>query len=169
MPRMQIRKPLLTRHRRQRLVLWALAMLTWIAAVLAGKPIRTRHAHQRGDISLEYLTRMVLHLAIVRAGELARIRYRKIIFFKRGRDLRRRHLLRTVIGSRLRHKLRRKDFAARIAVLIAVLRDLDTLARPLAQRLRNRLTRLWAILATPMQADAVLGAPAPSPALADSS
>jgi hypothetical protein len=166
---MQIRKPLITRHRRQRLVLWALAMLTWIAAVLAGKPTSARHRHQRGDIPFEYLTRMVIHLALVRAGEIARLRWRKLVFFRRGRDLHRRHLLRSVVGSRLRRILRHGDIAQRIATLIAILRDLDTLAQPLAKRLRNKFTRLFAILMRPMSGDAVLGTPAAPPALSDSS
>jgi hypothetical protein len=168
MPRMQIQKRHLTRHRRQRLVLWALAMLVWIASVFAGKPITSRQAHQRGDISLDGLTRMVMQLAVIRAGELARTRRRRPTFFKRGRDLRRRHLLRSVIGSRLRRKLKHKDIATRIAILIAVLRDLDSIARPLAQRMRRRLTRLWAVTAKPLPAD-IIGSPAYPPALADSS
>jgi hypothetical protein len=166
---MQIQKRHLTRHRRQRLVLWALAMLTWIASVFAGKTITARHAHQRGDISRDWITRMVMQLAVIRAGELARLRRRRPTFFKRGRDLRRRHLLRSVIGSCLRRKLKHKDIATRIAMLIAALRDLDTIARPLAQRMRRHLTRLWAIAATPLPADSILGAPAPPPALANSS
>jgi hypothetical protein len=106
---------------------------------------------------------------LIRAGELARLRRRRPTFFKRGRDLRRRHLLRSVIGSRLRRKLKHKDLATRIAILIAALRDLDSIARPLAQRMRRGLARLWAITAKPMLAGIMLGAPAPSPALADSS
>lgn len=169
MPRMQIQKRHLTRHRRQRYVLWALAMLAWIASVFAGKQISLRHLQQRGDLSLDGLTRMVLQLAIIRAGELARMRRRKLTFFKRGRDLRCRHLLRSVIGSRLRRKLKRKDIAARIAVLIDTLRDLDVLARPIAVRLGRRLTRLWPTTAIIASANALLGAPAPTPAFADSS
>jgi hypothetical protein len=169
MPPMQIQKRHLSRHRRQRLVLWALAMLTWIASVFAGKAISLRHAHQRGDISLDWITRMVMQLAIIRAGELARLRRRRPTFFKRGRDLRRRHLLRSVIGSRLRRKLKHKDLATRIAILIAALRDLDSIARPLAQRMRRGLARLWAITAGPMLADITLEAPPSPPALADSS
>ena len=144
-------------------------MLAWIASVFAGNRISSRHARQRGDISLQGLTRMVMELAVIRAGELARIRRRKLTFFKRGRDLRRRHLLRSVIGSRLRRKLKHKDTATRIAMLIAALRDLDTIARPLAQRMRGRLTRLWAMTAKPTLGGVMLGAPAPPPALADSS
>jgi hypothetical protein len=169
MPRMQIHKRHLTRHRRQRLVLWALAMLTWIASVFAGKAIATRHAQQRGDVSLEWIARMVMHLVVIRAGELARLRRRRFTFFKHGRDLRRRHLLRSVIGSRLRRKLAHKDIAARIAMLIAALRDLDAIARPLAQRMRRRLTRLWSIAVKPMLPDIILGSPAQPPALIDSS
>jgi hypothetical protein len=166
---MQIHKRHLTRHRRQRLVLWALAMLTWIASVFAGRPITSRQAHRRGDVSLDGLTRMVMQLAAIRAGELARLRRRRPTFFKRGRDLRRRHLRRSVIGSRLRRKLKHKDIATHVATLIAALRDLDAIARPLAQRMRQGLTRLWAVTAKPMLADMILEAPVLPSALVDTS
>lgn len=169
MPGMHKRKPLLTRHRRQRYILWALAMLQWIAAVISGTTIGARQMHQRGDISLAGLTRMVLQLAVIRAAELARPRSRTATFFKRGRDLRRRHLLRSVIGSRLRRSLKHRTLGVRVARLIAVLRDLDSFAHALAKRFRRRLTRLWPVMAIPARADVIHGPPAPSPALADSS
>ena len=166
---MHIQKRHLTRHRRQRYVLWALAMLAWIASVFAGSRITSRQAHQRGDISLQGLTRMVMELVVIRAGEVARIRRRNLAFFKRGRDLRRSHLLRSVIGSRLRRTLKRRDIAAHIANLIAVLRDLDAFARPVAQRLRRGLTRLFPITRIAPSFDTILGPPAPTPALTDTS
>jgi hypothetical protein len=167
--RMHIQKRHLTRHRRQRYVLWALAMLAWIASVFAGRRITSRQAHQRGDISLQGLTRMVMELVVIRAGELTRIRRRSLAFFKRGRDLRRGHLLRSVVGSRLRRTLKRRDIAAHIANLIAVLRDLDAFARPVAQRLRRGLTRLFPITRIAPSFDTMLRPPAPTPALTDSS
>jgi hypothetical protein len=158
---MQIPKRHLSRHRRQRLVLWVLAMLAWIASVLAGKPIGARQGRQRGHVSLDGLTRMVTQLLVVRAGELARLRRRRrLTYFKRGRDLRCRHLFRSLIGSRLRRA---------IAVMIHVLHHLDAYARPLAQRMRRRLTRLWAITPRPMLATPPNDAPLLLPALADSS
>jgi hypothetical protein len=167
---MQTAKRHLTRHRRQRIVLWTLAMLTWIAAVLLGdRNVAARHWRQRGDISFDALKRMVIDLMIIRAGELARTRRRTLRFHKRGRDLRLAHLYRRVLGSKLRRALKRKDIAARVALLISVLRNLDAYARPLAARLKRGLTRLWAITAMPMSAEAVFRASAPLPALADSS
>jgi hypothetical protein len=167
---MQVPKRHLSRHRRQRLVLWVLAMLAWIASVLAGKPIGARQGRQRGHVSLDGLTRMVTQLLIVRAGELARLRRRRrFTYFKRGRDLRCRHLFRSLIGSRLRRAMKRKHIGARIAVMIHVLRHLDAYARPLAQRMRRRLTRLWAITPRPMPATPLNDAPLLLPALADSS
>ena len=165
------RRTYLTQHRRQRLVLWALAMLAWLAAVLfANAPISARQARQRGDVSLTSLTRLTMKLLIVRAGELARMRLpRSPRFWKHGRDLRRRHLMRSVIGSTLRRALTHRDLATRIARVIAVLRNLDTHARALFKRLRGRLTRLFAIVAAPMPFDAILAPPAFSPALCDSS
>lgn len=115
------------------------------------------------------LRRMVLQLVVIRAGELARTRSRKVPLFLRGRHLCRRHFLRSVIGSRLRRRLCRKNPAARVAILIGVLRDIDSFARPLAQRLRRRLTRLFAITHIAAFPVALPEAPVQAPILADSS
>jgi hypothetical protein len=142
-------------------------MLSWIAAVLfAEKGVTARQARQRyRRVSLDGLTRMVIHLIIVRAGDLAPRRPRKLRFWKHGRAVRRRHFMRSVAGSRLRRALRHKDPAARIVKLIAALRNLDAYT----QLLPGRLTRLWAITATPPQAEILHGAPAPAPGFANSS
>ena len=167
---MQTAKRHLTKHRRQRIILWTLAMLTWIAAVLFGdRNVAARHWRQRGDISLDALKRMVIQLMIIRAGELARIRRRTIRFHKRGRDLRLGHLYRRVLGSKLRRALTRKNVAARVLTLIAVLSNLDLYASQLAVRLKRRLTRLWPIGSVPLPAILLSGDLASSPALADSS
>jgi hypothetical protein len=168
---MQFHRPFLPQHRFQRLVLWALALLSWIAAILSGDRIVTkRHERQRFDTSLPWLTSLVGKLLLARAGQLARRRRRKrIIFWRRGRDLHRPHILRSALGSRLRRRLRHKDTRTWIANLIAVLRSLDAHAAPLARRLRRGLTRLWRTWAPIALATLLLGAPAPSPALADSS
>jgi hypothetical protein len=144
MARMHIQKGHLSRHRRQRLALWALTMLSWIAAVLiSGRALDRRQLRQRHHrVSLQGLTRMVIDLAIVRAAELGRWRRRsgRVCVFRRGRDMKRRHFHRSLLGARLRRVLRSKDVAARIAKLIAVLRNLDAFARALSRR---RLSRLW--------------------------
>jgi hypothetical protein len=171
MRRMHIHKPLLTRHRRQRLVLWALAMLTWLAAVLfAGREITVRQLSQRHRrMSLDGLTRMTIELMVVRAAELARRRRRKRNFWRYGRDLTPRHLIRSLVGSRLRRVLKPRDVAARIAILTEVLRNLDAFAQLLAKRMRRGLTRLWPIIAAPSAAPPLATLAAPAPALVDSS
>jgi hypothetical protein len=172
MPRMKTRRPFLTTlHQRQRLALWALAVLQWIAAVLfGGRRIAVRHLRQRCErASLEGLTRLVINLMIVRARELAGQRPRKRRFWRHGRDLRPCHLIRSLLGSKLRLVLRSKDLASRIAALIAALRDLDRHARHLAQRMRRRLTRLWAIAPAPSPATCLEQMLTSAPAFADSS
>jgi hypothetical protein len=165
------RTPQLTQHRRQRLVLWALAMLTWIASVLTGRALSARHVRQRHrKASLDGLTLMVKQLILLRAGEIAGpVRRRRLRFFKHGRDLRRRHYMRSVFGSKLRRALNRRDPIARIAILIHALTHLDTWAARFAKRLRCGFMRLWSIAPAPMPAIAFLGAPAPTPVVADSS
>lgn len=166
---MQIRKPLLTRHRRQRFVLWVLAMLVWVASVFAGKPVSPRHRRLRGDMCLCDLRRMVLQLIVIRAGELLRTRSRSVTLFQRGRHLCRRHFLRSVIGSRLRRRLRHKNPATCVAILIGVLRDLDSFARPLAQRVRRSLTRLFPLISIAPFTVAIPDEPALTISLSDSS
>jgi hypothetical protein len=167
MPPMQTPTRFLTSsHQRRRLALWAAAMLMWIGALLFAAPqVSARQFAQRHRrLSLDGLTRLVINLMLVRAGELARRRVpRRFRFHARGRDLKRRHYMRSLVGSRLRRVLKPKNIAARIANLIAVLRDLDSYARQLGQR---RPTRLWPIALTPETAALVLAAPAASPACA---
>jgi hypothetical protein len=145
---MHIRRFLTTSHQRQRLVLWALTMLGWIAAVLSGRHTHARHMRQRGDVSLDYLTRLTINLLIVRAAELkGRRPSGRCIYVKRGRDLRRRHLIRSLLGARLRRVLTYKGGAStRIQNLIQVLRRLDQHARLL---FRRPLTRLFPRTPTP--------------------
>jgi hypothetical protein len=161
----------LTQHRFQRLILWTLAVLTWIASILANtRIVGPRHRRQRFDISLPWLTQIVGELLIVRAGRLARLRRNKPIrYWRRGRDLRRRHFMRSILGSKLRRALRHKHTATWIANLIAVLRNLDAHATQLARRMRRGLTRLWRTWTRIDRAAHILGAPAPSPAFSDSS
>ena len=121
-------------------------MLNWIAAVVfEGRTITTRHMRQReGGACLDYLTRTTICLVIIRSAELLGRRpplHPK--YFKRGRDLRRRHLIRSFLGARLRRVLSYKgDAATRIRKLTQVLRRLDDYARLLFGR---RLTRLFPI------------------------
>lgn len=146
-------------------------MLSWIAAVLfADGAVSRRHIRQRFNISLDRLTRRVRNLLIIRAAQLARRREpKRLRYWRRGRDLRRAHFLRSAFGGHLRRTLKHKDIATRIARLIAVLRNLDAYAAQLAKRLRRGLTRLWPRMVEPAFAPLRLGPPAPPPAVADSS
>lgn len=135
------RQFLTTARQRQRLVLWALAMLSWIAAVLfAGRRVDVRQLRRRYNrASIEGLTRITLHLVVIRASELGRWRRRRPLLWSRGRDMRVRHLIRSLVGSKLRRALKRERLSERIEALRYVLRHLDVFARYLARR---RLTRL---------------------------
>jgi hypothetical protein len=162
---------LTTQHRRQRLALWALAMLSWVAAVLCGaRDVTVRQLRQRyARVSIERLTRLIVNLLLIRARELAPIRKGKPRYWRRGRHLVARHFIRSLIGSKLRRVLKHKDLATRVANLIAVLRNLDAAARQLAARMKRRLTRLLPIKPAPMPADALISLVAPAPSFADSS
>jgi hypothetical protein len=169
---MQSHRPILTQHRVQRLALWTLALLQWIAAMLfSDRAVTIRHIQQRADlISLPWLTSVVSKLLIVRAGQLAHLRRRKrIVYWRHGRDLHRPHILRSVLGSRLRRALKHRDIRAWIANLVSVLRNLDVYAAPLARRLRRGLTRLWRIISPIAPTVALCGASASPPVFSDSS
>lgn len=166
---MQTRRPFLTTaHQRRRLALLALAMLSWISAVLfTGRQVTARALRQRRErISLDRLTRLTVQLLIVRAAELSKRRApRRLTYFRRGRDLRRRHFFRSLLGARLRRALASKDIASRIRKLTYVLRNLDAFARRLSKR---RLTRLWPVATRPPAA-ALVSLHSVAPAVADSS
>jgi hypothetical protein len=77
MPPMQTPTRFLTSsHQRRRLALWAAAMLMWIGALLFAAPqVSARQFAQRHRrLSLDGLTRLVINLMLVRAGELAQRR-----------------------------------------------------------------------------------------------
>lgn len=159
----------LTAHQRQRIILWALTMLHWFARTLLDyRIVTTRHLTQRGDWSMYWLTRLVTNLALHRARDfLGRVPKAKS-FWRHGHDLHRRHIRRSLIGSRVRRALKHKDPATHIARLIAVLHDIDHTARQLAARYK-RLRRLWSLKPRIAPCEAILGPPAPTPTLADSS
>jgi hypothetical protein len=160
-------RPLPTQHRIQRLALWTLALLQWIAATLSRnhKP-NPRHRAQRGAISLTFLKRNVIALIIFRA--LRRIGpTRSVPHWRHGRDLHRPHFMRSLLGARLRRALNHKHAATHIAQLITILTNLDAYAARLAFRLRH-LRRLWRLM--PPIAPATMLRPASlAPALTDSS
>jgi hypothetical protein len=162
-------RPLHTKHRLQRYILWTLAMLQWIAAVLSGRDVSGRRLAQRGGVSLAWVTRRVTYLLLIRAGRIGRFQRRgRIHYWRHGRDLRRRHYLRSLLGAKLRRALKHKDFAKHVANLIDVLRNLDKYAAQLAHNLRRR-HRLWRIAPPLAPAAALCGALACAPVFADSS
>lgn len=167
---MHIHRPKITQHRLQRYVLWTLAMLAWFAAVMFEKRgISARHLAQRGDVSIAMLSRMTISLLIIRASRLlGRRPHGRVLYWRRGRDLRRRHLSRSLLGVKLRRALKHKDLATHISRLVDVLHNLDRYAAQLAQRFR-RLRRLWRLVPAIAPSPVMLGAPALSPACVNSS
>jgi len=130
-------------------------MLMWLGAALTGATaLKARRRRQRVDLhSLAQLTRLVKGLIISRAGDFARSRPPKRFGAAyRGRAIATPGLLRALIGSHLRHALKRKDVFKQICALIAALRHLDAHAVRFAKRLRNRLTRLAPIFTAPSAA-----------------
>ncbi|WP_395646578.1 hypothetical protein [Terricaulis sp.] len=155
-------KPRLSRQRLARILAWTLALLLWLARALdSNKPARRRHLRQRYIFfDLDWLVRHVAVVIVLHAARLAPApRRRRLVFFHRGRDLKRTGFRRSAFGSRLRRALKGRGDAGRIGALIDALRRIDILAAIYAARLRRRFTRLWPLIAAP-------DAAAPLPALA---
>lgn len=139
-----------------RIVLWARAMLSWLALVLFGTPmcisprlIRQRQAY----FSLDWAARLVRALAIVRAVEIAALPPRRGSPAYDGappgfaRPVARGATLRAIAGSRFRRALKHRDPAQRLQCLLAALGDIDALARRyLVPRGRRGLARLRPVL-----------------------
>jgi hypothetical protein len=167
---MHVYRPILTQRRLQRYILWAIALLSWIAAVISGaRRPNSRQLRDRGDIAFTDLTRLVRTLLLARALNILRYRQRTPTRnWRHGRDLRRRHFMRSLFGSKLRRLLRHKHPATHIAQLIAVLRNLGAYAAQLARCFRKR-RRLWRSVPPIAAPQVVRGAPAPAPAGFDTS
>jgi hypothetical protein len=154
----------LPKHARARLIAWTLAMLAWLAWAMSGAAApKRRHIRRRYRfISLDRLARTTAMLIISRAGDLARKRFgRRNPFFNRVRGRARwpRHVMRSLIGGRLRRALKHESFTTRVAILADALRRIDAWAAPLVKRVRRGMTKLWPRRTAP-------GAPAPVVALA---
>lgn len=164
---MQIYRPILNQHRLQRAILWALALLAWVAAILSGAiHPKARHLRQRGDIDL---VRLVRTLLAIRALNMLRMRLRHRVHYARhGRSLYPSHFMRSFFGAKLRRALTHNDHAQRVAKLIHVLRNLDAYAAHLLKRFK-RMRRVWTIAPPIAVFDIALGPPAPPPAFSDSS
>lgn len=171
---MHLPKRHLTKHRRARLIAWTLAMLAWLAWVFsADRAPKRRHMRRRyGFISLDRLARNIALLIIIRSAEVGRVRRysssNRTPSHVRGRDVRPRHVLRSIIGGHLRRALKHGDFTARVAILTSALRRLDAWAAHHAARRRKGMTRLWPKGVAPSSTPLITLA-APAPFLADSS
>jgi hypothetical protein len=165
-------RPFLTQHRIQRLALWGLATLSWMAAVLFGDRLIAFHQLRRfDDTTLLGVKRMVVALLIERALNMLHRRRnrRRARLWRHGLDLRPRHWIRSLLGSKLRRALNHRDPATHMAQLIAVLRNLDAYAARLARRMRLGLRRLWSTVAPIASAELVLDQWASLPPTPDSS
>lgn len=164
---MQTYRPIIHQRRLQRYVLWALALLAWVAAMLSGaRHPKARHMRQRGDIDL---VRLVRSLLVARALNMLRMRLRHRVHTARhGRNLRPRHFIRSFFGANLRRALRHKENLQRVAKLIHVLRNLDAYAAQLLKRFKL-MRRVWTIAPPIAPCAALHGAPASPPAFSDSS
>lgn len=81
-----------------------------------------------------------------------------------------RRALRALIGAELRRSLRARGHGAWLAALFSALLDIETWTEHVLARFKRRLTRLYAItLVRPPARTFLSHAPAPKPALADSS
>ena len=163
--------PILTSHRLQRYVLWALALVSWIAATaFANRPISARRARRFGDVSWLDLSHLVGNLLMIRALHmLGRVPpLRRVPYWLRDRGARPSHFRRSLFGAKLRRALRHKDPATHLAQLIAVLRNLNAYAAHLARNIRRR-RRLLRLVPQIAAATLMLGPPAPPPAFSDSS
>lgn len=174
-----MRKPVrfLKPDRLARLIAWAVAMLVWVGDALLGEgaPNR-RRLRQRGRfLSLDRLARFTCWLALIRAVEIAGIRWRgRVVRNTAPAGFRRRTVpcaqTRACIGARLRKAMRSGDPAARMRFITAALADIDAFARRhLVARVLRRLTKRCAVVLFAPPAAALLGAPALPPACADSS
>jgi hypothetical protein len=166
---MQVYRPILKQHRLQRLVLWALTALSWLADILfTSRPIELRRLRER-CFNLAWFSRFVRSLLLARALNIVAHRSRRrISFWRYGRYWVPRHFKRSLIGAKLRRMLKHGDLATHIAQLIELLGDLDRYAGQLARRIR-RLRRLWPITRRIFAHDRVRSMLPFAPAPADSS
>lgn len=174
-------KPIRSNPERQRklarLIAFTSLVLAWIGTMLFGdeKPISRRHVRQRyAWLNLNVMARVIAHLVLARAvafaPRLPKRTQRNYAGAGFTRSIGRSHVLRTLIGSRLRKSLKHPDVATRFARLLDALRNIDALARQLAHRLRKGRTRVSPIIAVRPPHDALrCVAPAYACEAADSS
>ncbi|MGD9815693.1 MAG: hypothetical protein AB7Q23_11505 [Hyphomonadaceae bacterium] len=179
---MQLRPRLpFNRHRLARLLLWAQAMLAWVAVLFEGRSSDARRARQRRAFAdFGWAVSALQTLAVVRALELAGVaggrgRPRSGAKLRQcaGPGFRRRlarATLRQCAGSRVRRALRHRDPRVLLARLRCAFADLDGFARRhLAARMLRGLTRVAPVVIAAPPAQAIPAFAAPAPVAADSS
>jgi len=173
---MQLRPRLpFNRHRLARLLLWAQAVLAWVAFYFEGRSGDPRRRRQRGDFArLDWAAYMLQALALARAFELTGSAGRRcIVRNTAGPGFRRRPVrasLRRCAGSRFRRAFRRCDLRVRLARLRRAFAGLDAFARDMfAARVRRGLTRSAPVVIVAPPAQAIPAFAAPAPIAADSS
>ncbi len=173
---MQLRPRLpFNRHRLARLLLWAQAMLAWVACYFEGRSSDARRMRQRRPFAdFDWAVYALQALALARALELTGIvGQRGIVPNTAGPGFRRRKVrasLRRCAGSRFRRAFRHRDPRVRLARLRCAFADLDTFARDMfAARVRRGLTRTVPVIIVAPPAQAIPAFAAPAPIAADSS
>lgn len=173
------RRHILKPHRLARIVLWATAMLAWLASILSpgAAPANRRRIRQRyGSAALTWAERLLRTLALARAVEIAGIsklprpplRNAAAAGFRRRTA--RSALGRAVAGVRFRKAIKARDLLTRIQRLRAAFADIDAFARRhLLRRVLRRLTKLFAVIVLAPPAHALRTLAAPAPCAADSS
>jgi hypothetical protein len=135
---MQAAQPYLSQRRRQRIILWLLTALAWVASVIGASDAPLSSVQR----TLDRLALMIKRLVMVRAGELSKRRVRKPRAYFPLQEARPGGLRRALYGARLRRALRHPDLATRIARLRRVAEQLDRWATRMVRRLKNGATRL---------------------------
>lgn len=129
---------LFTHPRLARLHRWAMLWLAWFAAFLEAASVLGPFSQQAGAIAhgwLDRIERRIFTIILLRcAPHLAPVIPR---FYGPGRCCG--GLMRALMGSRLRRRLRAKDIGARTAALA---QDIDALVALQVRRLYRGLTRL---------------------------
>lgn len=147
----------------RRIMRWAMALFAWYVRICA-ICLASGGALSRRD--LDHVARFTGKLVFVHAA--ARITPRGSGTHRHGRISIKGRFYRQLIGSRLRHAMRGRDFGGRMYAILCVMRDLDKHVARAMRRLRCGLTRLRVI--DPVAcAEACVSCAAPPVALADSS
>jgi hypothetical protein len=153
-------------HRLARLFTWARLWMQWaLAAFAQHRDAKTMRPH------LERMRRIIACLVFLRACER---QPRRRLPAPRARLRRRNSALRILIGARFRRALRGsmlrgRDLPARIHALARIMADPEPAIAALGARLSRRFTRLKPLPAPPALLSLASAAPAPKPALADTS